>query len=103
MAYGGSQARELIGATAAGLCHSHSNAGFLIHRARPVIEPTPSWLLVRFLSTVPQWELPPKSLFLKIAFAVGISKLLDVMLSENILLGPLIYRGFNLKVKRLLS
>ena len=26
-AYGGSQARGLIGAVAAGLCHSHSNAG----------------------------------------------------------------------------
>ena len=27
MAYGGSQARGLIGAVAADLCHSHSNAG----------------------------------------------------------------------------
>ena len=30
-AYGGSQARGLIGATAAGLCHSHSKAGSLTH------------------------------------------------------------------------
>ena len=30
-AYGGSQARGLIGATAAGLHHSHSNAGSPTH------------------------------------------------------------------------
>jgi len=61
MAYGGSQARGLIRATAAGLCHSHSNAGsepsatyataygntgFLTHRARPGIEATTSSFLV---------------------------------------------------------
>ena len=34
--YGGSQARGLIGATAAGLCHSHSNA-----RSEPRLQPTP--------------------------------------------------------------
>ena len=31
VAYGGSQARGQIGATAAGLCHSHSNAGLEPH------------------------------------------------------------------------
>ena len=36
MAYGGSQARGLIGAEDASLCHSHSNAGF---KAR--LQPTP--------------------------------------------------------------
>ena len=30
-AYGGSQAKRLIGAVAAGLCHSHSNAESLTH------------------------------------------------------------------------
>ena len=30
-AYGGSQARGLIRAVAAGLCHSHSNTGSLTH------------------------------------------------------------------------
>ena len=68
----GSQARSLIEATAAGLCHSHSNAGSeprlwhstahgnagsLIHWVRPGIELSTSWLLVRFISTVPQQEL----------------------------------------------
>ena len=73
MAYGGSQARGWIGATAAGLRHSHShtwskpsvtytkahgNAGSLTHWARPGIEPgATSWFLVRFVSTVPQREL----------------------------------------------
>ena len=35
-AYGGSQARGQIGATAAGLCHSHSNTGSEQH-----LQPTP--------------------------------------------------------------
>ena len=36
VAYGGSQARDLIGAVAAGLCHSHTNA-----RCEPCLQPTP--------------------------------------------------------------
>ena len=47
MAYGGSQARGLIGAVAKSLRHSHSNAGSLTHRGRPGIEPETSWFLVR--------------------------------------------------------
>ena len=56
-AYGGSQASGLIGAVADGLHHSHSNAGSLTHGARPGIEPSTSWFLVGFVSTVPRWEL----------------------------------------------
>ena len=36
VAYGGSQARGLIRAVAAGLCHSYSNAG-----SEPCLQPTP--------------------------------------------------------------
>ena len=36
VAYGGSQARGLIGAVAAGLCHSHSNVG-----SEQCLRPTP--------------------------------------------------------------
>ena len=36
VAHGGSQARGLIGAVAAGLCHSHSNAGSQLR-----LQPTP--------------------------------------------------------------
>ena len=36
---------------------AHSNAGSFIHWARPGIEPTTLWFLVRFVSAVPQWEL----------------------------------------------
>ena len=36
VAYGGSQARDLIGAVAASLRHSHSNA-----RSKPSLQPTP--------------------------------------------------------------
>ena len=67
-AYGSSQARSWIRAAAAGLCHSHSNAGSEPHLwpiqqlmatwARPGIEPVSSWILVGFVSTRPQWELP---------------------------------------------
>ena len=36
----------------------HGNAGSLTHLARPGIKPTSSWILVRFISTAPHWELP---------------------------------------------
>ena len=67
-AYGGSQARGLTGAVAAGLHHSHShsntgskprlqptprahsNARSLAHWARPGIKPTTSWFLVGFIN-----------------------------------------------------
>ena len=65
------------GARAAGLPHNHSNSGSrlhlrstyttahgnarcLTHWVRPGIEPTSSWILIGFVSTVPQWELPWK-------------------------------------------
>ena len=42
MAYGGSQARGLIGAAAASLHHSHSNA-----RSEPRLQPTPQLTATR--------------------------------------------------------
>ena len=77
-ANGGSQARGWTRATAAGLRHSHSKAGSepsvtyttahghtgsLIHWVRPGIEPATSWFLVRFISSVPWWELLKYSWF----------------------------------------
>ena len=73
MTYESSQVRARIGAIAAGLCHSHSNTGSepyltyttahgnarsLTHWAGPGIKPPASWILVGFVSTVPQGELP---------------------------------------------
>ena len=73
MANGGSQARGLIRAVAAGLHQSnasqiqatsetstmsHSDARSPTHWARPGMESTSSWLLVRFFPIVPQRELP---------------------------------------------
>ena len=71
MTYGGSQARGLIGVVSAGLRHSHSNTGAKFcsqnsSRQPWILNPmskareqfTTSWLLVGFISTVPQWELP---------------------------------------------
>ena len=71
VAYGVSQARGWIRAVAASLHHSHSriqaesltyttahgSTGSLTHWGRPGIGPTFSWILVRFISTEPQWEL----------------------------------------------
>ena len=73
MAYGSCQARGQIGAGAADLHHEHSNlgskpclwttptsqgnAGSLMHWVVPGIEPTSSWILVRFVIAEPQWEL----------------------------------------------
>ena len=76
-AYGVSQARGLIRATAAGLHQSHSNARSLTHGVRPGVEPKTSWFLVWFVSAAPrqellcwvlnqlgpQWELPQYSYF----------------------------------------
>ena len=77
--YGGSQAKGLVGAVAAGLPHSHSNlrirvasstyttahgnTGSLTHRARPGIKPASSWMLVRFVSAEPRQELPFPQVF----------------------------------------
>ena len=36
---------------------AHSNAGSLTHGERPGIEPAPSWIPVKFISTALQWEL----------------------------------------------
>ena len=58
VAYGSSQARGQIGATAASICHSRSYAGSLTHSLRPGINPASSWILIRFVSAVPQQELP---------------------------------------------
>ena len=73
VAYGGSQASGLIGATAVSLCHNHSNTRSelclpptpqltakpdpLTHWARPGIEPATSWFLVGFISAAPQRHL----------------------------------------------
>ena len=57
VAYGGSQARGQIGATATDLHHSHSNVGCLTHRAKPGIEPATSWFLGELVSAAPRWEL----------------------------------------------
>ena len=74
MAYGGSQARSLIGAVATSLRQSHSNTGpkratsatyttahgntrSLTHWVRPGIEPATSWFLVGFVSALPWQEL----------------------------------------------
>ena len=71
--YGSSQARGQISAVADCLLHSCNNAGSepclqptlqlmatrsLTHWARPGIKPTSSWLLVGFVSTAPQGQLP---------------------------------------------
>ena len=66
MAYGGSQARGVIGAAPAGLRQSHSNVGSkppsatyttahgntgsFTHWARPGMEPATSWFLVGFVN-----------------------------------------------------
>ena len=84
MAHGSSQARGQIRAATTSLHHSHSNTGSqlsmaptpqftanarsLIHRARPGIEPTSSWIPVGFVTAEQQWELPCRFLnFIKIS------------------------------------
>jgi len=76
LAYGSSQARGQIGATAAGLHHSysntgskpytaaHHNTGSLTHWEKPGIEPESSWFLVGFISAAPQQELQKQTFLL---------------------------------------
>ena len=54
---------------------AHGNTGALIHRARPGIEPASSWILVGFISAVPQQELPIWAFFLKNRFYWSIDNL----------------------------
>ena len=74
VAYASSQARGQIGATASGLCHSNAGSKPCLQltqqlTAKPdclipdllskaLIKLTFSWILVRFVSSVPQQELP---------------------------------------------
>ena len=75
-AYGNSQARNQIGAivtslrpmaqpqkcqiwaTSATYTTANGNTRSSTHWARSEIEPVSSWMLVRFVSTEPRWELP---------------------------------------------
>ena len=74
VAHGSSQVRGRIRATAAGLHHSHSNVGSepclqSTPQLTAGIKPTSSWvlvrILVRFITSEPQWE--PQVLFFCIA------------------------------------
>ena len=53
-----------IWAASASYTTAHSNTGSLTHRARPGMEPTTSWFLVGFISTIPWRELPKWSFLL---------------------------------------
>ena len=46
-----------IGTVSATYTIAHGNIESLTHCLRPGIEPATSWLLVRFISAAPQWEL----------------------------------------------
>ena len=47
-----------IWAASATYTTAHGNTGALTHWARPGMEPASSWILFRFVTTEPQWELP---------------------------------------------
>ena len=79
MTYASSQAKGQIGATGTGLRHSHTNTRSkqhlwtapqlmaipsLTHWVRQGIEPTSSWILVRFVSAELQWEIPHTYFFI---------------------------------------
>ena len=79
-ACGNSQARDWTEAVATDLCHSHSNIGSephllpipqltatldpLTYWAKPESQLPYSWILVRFITSEPQWELLCKSFIL---------------------------------------
>ena len=51
-----SQPRQIL-VPSATYTTAHGNTGFLTHWARPGIEPESSWILVRFITAQPLWEL----------------------------------------------
>ena len=60
--------RRRMQAPSATYTTAQGNAGSLTLWARPGIEPASSWILVRLITTVPQWELP-LNLYLTETFA----------------------------------
>ena len=98
MAYGGSQARDRIGWTAAGLHHSHSNTRSklhlwpppkltamrdpLTHWTRPGIKPTSSLMLARFLYAEPWWEFLYCRLLIFVYHGVHICLLLSICFKQ---------------------
>ena len=48
-----------IRATSSTYTTVHGNAGSVTHWARPGIEPLSSWILIRFVTMKPRWELLP--------------------------------------------
>ena len=85
-AYGGSQTKGQIGATDAGPHCSRRNTGampvtyttaYSIARAltpRPGIKPASSWMLVKFVSAEPQWELLVLYLLINIFYYLSYSE-----------------------------
>ena len=57
VAYAYSYSNGRIGAESVTHTTGHGNTRSLTHRARPGIEPTTSWMLVRFVSAALQWKL----------------------------------------------
>ena len=90
MAYGSSQARGPVGATAAGLHHSHSNAeSKSLLRPIPQVTATPDlqplckarngirvlWILFGFIPAAPQWNYDITSVFFKMQISFWLVKL----------------------------
>ena len=61
---------------------AHNSAGSLTHWVRPGIKPSSSWILVRFVSIAPQWELP-SFLLLMLLFSSHFSPLKPVCSLSN--------------------
>ena len=88
---GGSLARGRIGATAAALHHSHSNARSLTHWRRPGIEPASSWILVRSITSEPQQQLC-QCFFLLIGFVFSPPlSILDIVYIHPLRPGSVLY------------
>ena len=90
VAYGSSQARGLMGVTAAAMpdlslicdLHHSSRQHWILNRVRPGIEPTISWFLVRFISSAPWQELLAR--FLQCKFTIFFPLAIDQYLGRDI-------------------
>ena len=60
-----------IQAASATYTTAHGNAGSLTHWVRPGIKPKSSWILVRFATAEPWWELPCTLMFTAALFTIA--------------------------------
>ena len=91
-----------IQATSSTYTTAHGNAGSLTHWARPGIEPASSWLLSRFVSAEPWWELLMNN-FLKVMSFISSIFIWDFLSAFPKWIVPVCFHDWYLSAVRIIS